>query len=131
MSLNEATGVPTLAELGRRSASLWLNCKRCLHHAPVAFVPLMIRWGADTSSNKLRRCARCTVCGHKGATPQHPSWLGSDIGFAPFAARQRGNTICSHACKSCEGRGWDKLLTAPLYAATTPRGAWPSSVAAA
>ena len=28
-------------------------CERCLHHSPVAFVPLMIRWGADASSDKL------------------------------------------------------------------------------
>ena len=34
----------------------------------------MIRWGADASSDKLRQRARCTACGHKGATIQHPGW---------------------------------------------------------
>jgi hypothetical protein len=27
-------------------------------------------WGAQVASDKLRGCARCTVCGHKGATIQ-------------------------------------------------------------
>jgi len=45
-----------------------------------------IRWGPDTSSDKLRQCARCTACGHKGATLQHPGWAGANIGFQPFPA---------------------------------------------
>jgi len=43
--------------------------------------------GADTSSDKLRRCARCTACGHKGATIQHPGWGGADVGFLPFPVK--------------------------------------------
>jgi hypothetical protein len=27
------------------------------------------------------------VCGHKGATIQHPGWGGSDVGFLPFPAK--------------------------------------------
>jgi hypothetical protein len=50
----------------------------------MALVPLIIHWGANTSSDKLRRCARCTKCGSKGATLQHPGWVGEQIGFAPF-----------------------------------------------
>jgi hypothetical protein len=34
----------------------------------------------------LRRSARCTNCGRKGATLQHPSWAGSYVGFEPFPA---------------------------------------------
>ena len=34
----------------------------------------VIRWGPNTSSDNLCRCARCTACGHKGATLQHPGW---------------------------------------------------------
>ena len=54
-----------------------------------AFVTLacavaVIRWGPETSSDRLRRCARCSACGHKGATIQHPGWGGADIGFLPF-----------------------------------------------
>ena len=46
----------------------------------------VIRWGAGTSSDVLRQRARCTACGHKGATIQHPGWGGADIGFLPFPA---------------------------------------------
>jgi hypothetical protein len=40
--------------------------------------------GADASSDKLRRCARCTKCGSKGATLQHPEWMVKQIGFTPL-----------------------------------------------
>ena len=79
--------VPTLAELRKSGSWVWVYCEKCLHRAPFAFVPLMIRWGADASSDKLRRCARCTVCGHKGATLQHPGWAGAHIGFQPFPSQ--------------------------------------------
>jgi hypothetical protein len=39
------------------------------------------------ASDLLRRCARCTKCGHKGAELKAPSWVGN--GFAdwqPFSA---------------------------------------------
>jgi hypothetical protein len=41
---------------------------------------------ANASSDVLRQRARCTRCGHKGATIQHPGWGGADIGFLPFPA---------------------------------------------
>jgi hypothetical protein len=44
----------------------------------------VIRWGAQVSSDGLRRCARCTACGHKGATIQHPGWAGEHVGFMPL-----------------------------------------------
>jgi len=75
---------PTLAELQRSHCWTWVYCEKCLHHAPMALVPLIIRWGADTSSDRLRQCARCTKCGHKGATLQHPGWAGTHVGFQPF-----------------------------------------------
>lgn len=75
---------PTLAELQRSHCWTWVYCGKCLHHAPMAFVPLIIRWGAEASSDRLRQCARCTKCGHKGATLQHPGWAGTHIGFQPF-----------------------------------------------
>jgi hypothetical protein len=43
-----------------------------------------IRQGAETSSDKLRQCARCAACGHKGATIQHQGWAGEHIGFMPL-----------------------------------------------
>jgi hypothetical protein len=36
------------------------------------------------SSDRLRERARCTSCGNKGATIQHPGWGGNDVGFLPF-----------------------------------------------
>jgi hypothetical protein len=75
---------PTIAELQRSHCWTWVYCEKCLHHAPMALVPLMIRWGAETSSDRLRQCARCTKCGHKGATLQRPGWAGRHIGFQPF-----------------------------------------------
>jgi hypothetical protein len=75
---------PTLAELHRSHCWTWVYCEKCLHHAPKALVPLIIRWGADTSSDRLRERARCTKCGHRGATLQHPGWAGTHIGFQPF-----------------------------------------------
>ena len=75
---------PTLGQLQRSHCWTWLYCEKCLHQAPMALVPLMIRWGAETPSDQLRRCARCTKCGHKGATLQHPGWAGTHIGVQPF-----------------------------------------------
>lgn len=70
---------PTLADLRKHSAWAWVYCDKWSHHAPVTFVPLMIRWGRNASSDMLRRCAKCTVCGHKGATLQHPGWVDTDF----------------------------------------------------
>jgi len=53
--------------------------------APLACAIPAIRWGAQVSSDTLRRCVRCTVCGHKGATIQRPSWAGEHIGSTPFS----------------------------------------------
>ena len=75
---------PTLGDLQRATPWVWVWCKKGRHHAPLACVVAVIRWGPNTSSDKLRRCARCTACGNKGATIQHPAWGGNDVGFLPF-----------------------------------------------
>jgi hypothetical protein len=80
--------VPTLAQLQRSAPGkwCWVYCAAyaCLHHAPMAIAPLVIRWGPDASSDMLRQCARCLKCGHKGASLQLPSWMSTAVGFAPF-----------------------------------------------
>jgi hypothetical protein len=76
--------VPTLADLQQSMCWCWIWCQRCEHHAPMAFAPLVIRWGPTTSSDKLRECARCTACGWKGASLQHPSWIDRGVSFQPF-----------------------------------------------
>jgi len=68
-----APPVPTFAELRQSSAWTWLYCNACGHSAPMAFVPLMIRWGPNASSDLIRERARCTQCSAKGATLSHPS----------------------------------------------------------
>jgi hypothetical protein len=71
---------PTLGELQRATPWVWLWCERCQHHAPLA------------SSDKLRAGARCTSCGGKGATLQHPGWAGNHIGFYPFPTSNADET---------------------------------------
>ena len=44
--------------------------------------------GAGPSSDLLRQRARCSKCGHKGATLQIPSWAGSEVGLAAFPAER-------------------------------------------
>jgi len=82
--MQPASPIPTLEQLRRGTPWCWIVCERCLHRTPLAFVPLIIRWGPDASSDMLRRSARCTKCGRKGAVLQHPSWAGMHIGFEPF-----------------------------------------------
>jgi hypothetical protein len=77
-----------LEHLRKHSCWVWVNCENstCRHRAPVALAPLIIRWGPDASSDMLRQSARCARCGRKGATLTGPSWVGLDIGLAPFPA---------------------------------------------
>ena len=44
---------------------LWVNCLnvKCLHRAPTALAPHIIRWGGDASSDVLRAYARCSGAG--------------------------------------------------------------------
>jgi hypothetical protein len=84
---NRQTGggpIPTLGDLQRTTPWVWLWCERCQHHAPLACAVAVIRWGPDVSSDRLRQLARCSCCGKKGATIQHPGWGGNDVGFLPF-----------------------------------------------
>jgi hypothetical protein len=78
-----APTVPMLAELRSSSPWVWVYCRKtdCTHRAPMAFVPLIIRWGPDTSSDRLRHSARCTRCGGKGAMLFHPSYVDRIVGF--------------------------------------------------
>jgi hypothetical protein len=80
--------VPTLSDLQRSAPGkwCWVYCAAygCLHHSPMAIAPLIIRWGPDASSDMLRRSARCSKCGAKGATLMLPSWVSTTVGLAPF-----------------------------------------------
>ena len=56
--------------------------------------------GADVSSDKLRRCARCAACGHKGATPEHSGWVDTVVGFQPFPTAQARRFVTSALIQS-------------------------------
>jgi hypothetical protein len=49
---------PTLGELQRSTAWVWLWCERCQYHAPFACAVAVIRWGPNASTDKLRVGAR-------------------------------------------------------------------------
>ena len=83
---------PTLGELQRTTPWVWLWCERCQHHAPLACAIAVILWGPNAPSDKLRAGARCTSCGSKGATLQHPGWAGNHIGFCPFPTSNADET---------------------------------------
>jgi len=85
MNLPPDDQVPTLAELQRGMpwCSLYCDGYGCSHSKPVAIAPFVIRWGANTPSNRLRRSARCTVCGHKGAMTIHPGPAGALLNAFP------------------------------------------------
>src|SRR4029079_7216559 len=67
----------------------------CLHRAPLALAPFVIRWGAQASSNVMRQRLRCAVCGHRGAVLQHPSWIDAQSGEQPFPAEWAAIAACS------------------------------------
>jgi hypothetical protein len=80
----------TLGEIRRVACWVWLDCESCQHHVPLALTAAIIRWGAAASSDILRRSARCSRCGKKGATISLPGWGGLDVGGpVPFPIRRR------------------------------------------
>jgi hypothetical protein len=74
MSRTPKLPVSTLADLRGVTRWLWVICARCLRRTPTALAPWIIRWGAGASSDMLRRSARCTECGRKGATIRILGW---------------------------------------------------------
>jgi hypothetical protein len=76
--------VPTLRDLHRAAAWIWLDCTACQHRRPVLIVHLMIALGVDASSDRVRAGAICPKCCHKGAMTYVPSHVDSVTGSAPF-----------------------------------------------
>ena len=64
--------IPTMGQIHRAAPHwCWIYCdnafcERICRPTAIALAPYVIRWGANASSNVLRRSARCTKCGHKG-----------------------------------------------------------------
>lgn len=74
---------PTLQQLRTSAPWIWVhctNCFQCRHISALALAPLIIRWGPNASSDVLRQRARCSRCGHKGASLQTPSWCSLETG---------------------------------------------------
>src|ERR1700730_8874547 len=49
--VNRMWGAPRIPPWGWIVSS-WVYCEKCLHHAPMALVPLIIRWVAESSSDR-------------------------------------------------------------------------------
>lgn len=57
----------------------------CTNMGAAAVVPHMIRHGPAAPISRMLAAFRCTKCGHRRASMQHPSWgLDRDNGFPPF-----------------------------------------------
>jgi hypothetical protein len=85
-------GRDSIRNLQKAAPWLWLWCEGriahgniCHHHRAVAIAPFAIRFGLEASPDLIRRNARCSKCGHKGAGFLHPSWGRDDKGL-PFPA---------------------------------------------
>lgn len=76
--------VATLGELHQAPGWLWLHCEDCGHMRAVPLAPFVIRWGDSASGDVLRKSARCSECGHKGAALQHPSYKDTQSGRQPI-----------------------------------------------
>src|SRR5262245_14674453 len=80
---------PTLRQMRQGACWVRVNCQntKCRYRDPVAVATLIIRWGGDASSDMLRRSAKCSQCGRKGASLTAPSWAGADMASTPFPER--------------------------------------------
>ena len=83
--------IPTLGQLREGTCWFWTYCNRCGRGAPAALAPYIIRWGADASSDLMRRSFRCSSCGGKGVTLIRPSWQDSHVGLSPFPVERMQN----------------------------------------
>jgi hypothetical protein len=80
----------TLGQIHTEPFWIWIYCSgTCTHCMPFALAPFVIRFGTDASSDVLRRRARCSRCGHKGASLRRPSWINGYVGIAPFPTERR------------------------------------------
>src|SRR5437763_11425034 len=71
--------VPTLGELQHGTPWIWAYCegldtigRPCMHRTPLALAPFVIRWGAEASSDVMRKRLR-------GAVPRPAKRLPSSL----------------------------------------------------
>ena len=87
----------TLRTLQTRATWWWLVCGNydCMHEAPIALAPSIIRWGLDAPRERLERAAKCERCGHQGGRLEHPTRgsgasIDADIMFPVEMMRVKG-----------------------------------------
>jgi len=91
--------VPTLAEARRQVPWMWvLLLELRSPRGGGAGAPVIIRWGGEASTDRLRARARCTACGGKGASLRHPSWTDSAGGWAMFPASRAWMAATPYLC---------------------------------
>lgn len=75
----------SIADLQKASPWWRINCPKvgCGRVIASDLKAFAERWGADASSDVIRKNLRCK-CGHRGVELSHPSWGGADRGFEPF-----------------------------------------------
>jgi len=80
--------------IAKCSASAVLNNQGSRLH----IAPLIIRWGADSDNDNLRKLAKCSKCGHRGATLQTPGGRTNTAPSMPqFSRSGPANELqCSH-----------------------------------
>ena len=71
-----------------------MRCRNvaCMHRGPMALTPLIIRWRADASSDRLRANARCVKCRTRGDILSTRRARDSDISLVP----PPGQELCRH-----------------------------------
>lgn len=73
--------VPTLAQLARHTNWVRALCTaQCAHDAAIPLAPIIARFGAEASSDRLRNALRCTACGKRGGRIMLPSWHDMQVG---------------------------------------------------
>jgi hypothetical protein len=89
MSRRAKTPVETLGQLQAAAPHwCWLSCNMCGHRRAAALAQFVIRWGPNTSGEKLRRTARCTNCANVGARTMHVGWVGTIVEWEEFPTDQ-------------------------------------------
>ena len=68
-----------------------------------------LRWIVEAQNEEVKASARCSRCGRKGATLQHPSWAGRETGNAAFPNRSPGRALSSTRDRRDSSR-WRRTL---------------------
>ena len=83
----EPEATTTLRDLVSDGGWVIVNCDnvtRCGRRVATRLPAFIAKYGPRASSDVVRANAVCSVCGTRGATTTHPSWAGSDKGWAEF-----------------------------------------------